>query len=646
MVSSVGFEFPSDVSGQWDGFNEAGMEHFTGSPLEHLGREVPQNTIDAMAKSPARIRISLISVPTNSLPGIAELRDAVTRCASEAQNESDKAIAFFSNASKLLAAKSLNVLSIADYNTSGIVGPCVNGKPFFAMMKATGQSKKAGTSTGSFGIGKLAPFTVSELRTVFVTSVWQSDRGLHHYTQGKSILMSFKDAKGGTRRGTGFWGIRKHCMPVETLDGIPSWLQRSSSDGTPDGSVGTTLSILGFTASKNWEKALAANIAESFFGALQEGLLEVVIAGGPLVNSKTVESILGDQDIKSSIENQKGGPEKFSNARFYLRAVSDNLEVRTEETEDLHLGKCRLKILIGEGLPKKVAVLRNGMLITDELANLKRFSAYKEFVAVLECRSAKGLKLLRAMEPPRHDDFEPDRLPLDQRHTGRVALKDITAWVRAMLDRHAKDPVSEETTLDEMADFFAVDDEAGVAKKPDENPVGNIVFRQRPIKLKSRPLAQGSGAGSPTDDDDQSDEDDGPKTGAQPGDGKGSVAGKVATSQASKQSAKTGTGEGGASIGKRTTANGINLRNVRAVLIGPRERTVGFTPSITGLLQVELQASGADSNDFIEVEGSDTGNLVDGRIQGIEAVEGERVIINIKLASDFEGTVRVVANAV
>jgi len=646
MASSVGFEFPSDVSGQWDGFNEPGIKHFTGSPLEHLGREVPQNTIDAMVVSPAKIRISLVSVPTSSLPGIVELRDAVSRCTEEAKNESDKATAFFANASKLLSAKNMSVLQIADYNTSGITGPCVNGMPFFAMMKATGQSKKAGTSTGSFGIGKLAPFTVSELRSVFVTSVWSGDDGLHHYTQGKSILMSFKDPKEMTRRGTGFWGTRKNCMPLETIDGLPDWLRRSNPDGSLIGHVGTTLSILGFSGSKNWQKALAANIAESFFGALHEGQLEVEIDGGPSVNSKTVGPILNSPDIQASIKNQKGGPDKFANARFYLDAISDKLEVKTEETEDLHLGKCRLKILVGDGLPKKVAVLRNGMLITDELANLRRFSVYKEFVAVLECRSEKGLKLLRAMEPPRHDDFEPDRLSPDQRHTGRVALKDITYWVRSMLDRHAKDPISEETSLDEMADFFSVDDEAGTAKKSDENPTGNIVFRQRPVKFKSRPLAfDGSGSGSPSDDDDQAD-DESPADGAKPGTGAGATTGKA---QKSKDGGKTGTKgaeKGSANVGKRTTASGVPLKNVRAVLTGPCERRVGFTPSITGTIQIELQASGADFNDFIEIALSDTGSVVEGRIRDVDAVAGERVIIDVKLAADFEGTVRVVANAV
>ena len=48
MVDQIGFEFPIDPSGEWDGFNDAGMEHFTGSPFAGLGREVSQNVLDAI----------------------------------------------------------------------------------------------------------------------------------------------------------------------------------------------------------------------------------------------------------------------------------------------------------------------------------------------------------------------------------------------------------------------------------------------------------------------------------------------------------------------------------------------------------------------------------------------------------------------
>jgi hypothetical protein len=171
------------------------------------------------------------------------------------------------------------VLQIADSNTTGVVGPCELGQPFFALMKATGQSVKAsGTAAGSFGIGKFAPYTASAIRTVFVTTVFENTAGKTlHYCQGKSILMSHKVGS-ETHHGVGYWGQRQKCLPlVGHLDEIPPWLRRADPSGTLDGHIGTTLSVLGFERRKGWEQLLAANIAENFFGAIHHGDLEVEI---------------------------------------------------------------------------------------------------------------------------------------------------------------------------------------------------------------------------------------------------------------------------------------------------------------------------------------------------------------------------------
>ena len=111
MPGSIGFEFPPDASGQWDGFNEPGIEHYSGNPLKHLGREVTQNIIDAPATSPVRVHVSLRNVQTESIPGVAELKQALERCSAISSNESEKAQAFFANALILLARKRLSVLS-------------------------------------------------------------------------------------------------------------------------------------------------------------------------------------------------------------------------------------------------------------------------------------------------------------------------------------------------------------------------------------------------------------------------------------------------------------------------------------------------------------------------------------------------------
>ncbi|UYN99124.1 MAG: hypothetical protein KIT02_14510 [Devosia sp.] len=639
-MTVYGFEFPLDYAGQWDGFNDPAMEHFTGNPFQHLGREVPQNTLDAILSHPAKLRIKLVQVPVSDIPDVEGLRDVVQRCViSAAKDDGDKSSKFFAEAERLLSRPEITVLQIEDYNTAGVAGPCENGYPFFALLKATGQSKKSETSTGSYGIGKFAPFTVSALRTVFVSTVWQdSSEKQHHYVQGKSVLMSHLDDAGKTRRGTGFWGVRDGCMPVEGhLPKVPAWLRRTNNER------GTTISILGFVPSKGWQGVLAANVVENFFGAIAAGELEVEIGETEAITAATLPSRFSSASVIDSISDQEGEPERFQNASSYLAALSDGGEVITCETENLHLGRCELRILVGENLPKRVAVLRNGMMITESMQGLKRFGDFKEFVGVLECKSTKGLALLRGMEPPRHDAFEPDRLPPDKRQQGRTALRELSKWVREMLQRHAQDPVSEVTNIDELADFFADEAEEGSGKKKDENPAGTVIVRARAVKAKQPRLMAVAVGGAEVEDDSETDEGQDSQ-----GDGPGLGGGDGGSEGGGKNDADGGdsSSTGGAKTNGPAQSAILGLRDVRAVVLSPTRRRIAFTSPETGIFKLQLQDSGADSNHPLTIVSSSQGTVKAGRVEYLGVLANSRCTIEVELASPFEGTVRVVADAV
>jgi hypothetical protein len=509
------------------------------------------------------------------------------------------------------------------------------------MLKATGQSQKPGTSTGSYGIGKFAPFAVSELRTVFVSTVWENEAGeLQHYVQGKAVLMSHLDAKGNTRRGTGYWGIKKQCMPVTSIsDDVPLWLRLTDPSGQLAGQSGTMLSIIGFAASKGWQQVLAANIAENFFGAIHRGELEVTIKDGPTITATTLDSVLGSESIRNSIADQPGQPERFTHVASYLQALKGGDEVEIARTENLHLGMCELRILVGEDLPRRVAVLRNGMLITEGLPGLKRFSDFKEFAAVLECTAEKGLALLRAMEPPRHDAFEPDRLPPDRRAQGRTALRELAEWVRKMLIRFAKDEVAEETNLDELADYFGYEEEGGGVKRPETNPGGRIIIRARAVKLKASARAV-AGASSTPEPDEESDDLAVPD---HVGGGSGGTRPPAVAGDSDGEKPREGAGVDSV---KRTLHNGLPLTDVRAVPLEPTRRRVAFTPTQSGNLVVELQDSGTDTNYALIVRQSSVGRIIGGRIQDVGVIAGQRLVFEVELAQPFAGTLRVVANAI
>jgi hypothetical protein len=641
-MAKIGFEFPLDESQQWDGFNDSGIEHFSGSPFRSLGREGTQNTTDAAKKGvPAIIRVRRINISTSEIPNVSELRSAMKACHAASVDEAEKAKQFFENAISILSKPKISILQFADINTLGVAGPCENGSPYFALMKASGQSKKqTGTASGSFGIGKFAPFTVSGLRTIFLTTVWQdADKQLQHYVQGKSILMSHRATK-KTYRGTGFWGERKNCLPViGKVETLPIWLRRDMS--SPQ-STGTTLHILGFSPPKDWQKILAGSIAESFFAAISRGHLQVEIEDGPVLNEASVLDIFQDASVTDAIQDQKDEPETFKNSAHFLNALQSN-ESKIEETENAGLGHCRLHILVGENLPKRVAVLRNGMLITSELERLRRFGDFKEFAAVLECLSDRGNALLRAMEPPAHDAFEPSRLiSVDQQRVGRVALREIAEWVREMLKRHAQDPVSEVTEIDELAEFFGDDEtnDSSSSRDGDENPRGSIKIRARPLPPRKPSIASDNvGNGLAEDGDGTGDGQDGSGD-DDDGDGGGDYGGAKNDSDGGDKGSA-----GGGGGGKAAPSPTLSLRNVRAIVVGPNQRRISFTPDISGEIRIELEDSGADTNRLLRITKVSQGMLAEGRVK-VSCVSGLRVAIDVDIDRNFDGTIRMKANAV
>ncbi|MCR5868490.1 hypothetical protein [Aquincola sp. J276] len=479
-----------------------------------------------------------------------------------------------------------------------------------------------------------------EQGTTFLTTVWEDTNGsLQHLTQGKSILMSHKRGQ-ATHRGTGFWGVKKNCLPlVGQANKLPAWLRREKGSAKD---TGTTLSILGFSPPKNWEKILAGSIAESFFASIHRGNLEVDIEGEPLLQSATLPDLFSNDAVRDALQDQKDEPDAFLNSGHFLHALTSS-ESKIEETENAGLGRCRLHILVGENLPKKVAVLRNGMLITSELERLRRFSEFKEFSAVLECLSDKGNALLRDMEPPAHDDFQPARLlTADQQRVARIALRELAQWVRDMLKRHAQDPIAEVTELDELAEFFGDDENDGGlgARDGDENPRGALKIRARPLpprKPKSPDEQPGVGVG-------EGEGTEGDVGGGDDGQGQGEGDGGEQEGNDGNEGDGTSDGGGGGGVAVVSRPS-MALRNVRAVVTAPSGRRVSFTPEAGGSLRLELEDSGADTNRLLRIAGASGGTIVDGRLK-LACEAGQRITLDLTLERAFEGTIRVKANAI
>jgi hypothetical protein len=234
------------------------------------------------------------------------------------------------------------------------------------------------------------------------------------------------------------------------------------------------------------------------------------------------------------------------------------------------------------------------------------------------------------MEPPRHDDFEPDRLSTQElQKRGRKALKDMASWIRDMLKRHAKDPVSDVTPLDELKDYFPDDSGDGSGREADEiNPFGSIIITARPVQVKPG--------------HNESNTPDAPSVGIDTADGEGG-GGSEGAGGGSTESGGRGNAQGGE--GASVSKPGIALGNVRALSVDSNSRKIFFTPTESRELSIAIYEAGADSDYELPITYASTGTLNNGRVN-IKATKGKRFEMRVKFDTAFNGALKVVAHEI
>ena len=188
--------------------------------------------------------------------------DIVDKCLDASQDDL-KGKEFFENAKKILTGKSINCLKILDSNTTGLQGDRKKGD-WHRLTKATGKPQTEKNAGGSFGIGKNAPFAVSDLRTVFYSTRYGANGKDAEYAQGKAILVSHAESNGGETQAVGFYGVREHCDRLADK-AIPSILKREK-----DEKDGTTVFVPALREVKGWEEKIVAAITSNFFFSINE----------------------------------------------------------------------------------------------------------------------------------------------------------------------------------------------------------------------------------------------------------------------------------------------------------------------------------------------------------------------------------------
>ncbi|MBT7790634.1 MAG: hypothetical protein HN757_17350 [Calditrichaeota bacterium] len=626
------WEFPLSSGGVYNGFNDAGIENYTGDRYESLGREIVQNSLDAtLNKGPVQVTIYTTKIQRTAFPDVENLTKHLEACLKESKQD-PKPKHFFENALAILNSKNIPILRIDDHHTTGMLyeGADPKNTQFYAITKGRGLSKKSSeVSAGSYGIGQNAPFAVSDLRTVFYsTSYNNSENELREIFQGKAVLMSHDNGDGDTQ-GTGFYGEPKICGPIHDKK-IPPFFRRSDKFENDD-LTGSSIFIPGYIKETNWEFRVAAAIINNFFVAIDDSMLSVTIQNMIEINSKTLPEILVG---KKYPELMSYGDVRVT-ASYY--AAYKNEDPRSSQLSVLK--HCKLWIMLSqneisekESIGKGVALVRSpGMFVTDRQAGLKQFSG-KDFRAVFICQSESGNKLLRNMEPPRHDSFEPDRIDPKNKRIASRALQEMRDWIRGEVSKLIAPDQGEESDIIDLEEFLPDPnpDEGlpGEKKKTEKDFDGNPKRVLTPLK---RIVARPSTAGEKSN------------YGSEEGLGAGGKGHGVKST-----TEKGGVGEAGGEM--KGSKGGRSLTNARIEKVrflnksrNKKKKIIHFTPQLTGVIAFTVQSAGDTDFEKLSIIKSSKGTAKNGVVEGIEVQEGNRVTIQIELSDSYEGAIKVTA---
>ena len=406
-IKNADWQFSEIGRSDTKGFNDPGIETFTGDFEKYLARETLQNSNDADIfedNLPVLVKYQKFSIKPSDLPELESIKNAYKSCL-ELWKDYKKAKDFFEEALKLLDKDSIDILRIDDYNTTGVIGGDDEmDKPWSIMVHSTGATSKHDSQGGSFGIGKDSPFAASSLRMVFYTTVTDSD-GNNISFAGRTKLPSFR-SNGVLRSGNGFFGFEdQHSIRVR--NSIPDLFVRKEK--------GTSLYIIGYLGSQtSWRDNLIKSILQNFWAAIYENKIRVQVDDIVLTKESLEENMIKYID-----------PDNPESDYYFYKAYTDTFNAKYFEENLKTLGKVKLWILMMENLPRQIAMMRHPKMVIRK----RGFRVTKvPFAGVFLCDNDVGDKVLRSMEPPAHNDWDPSRTP-----NGKTVDTELSNWIRKCL---------------------------------------------------------------------------------------------------------------------------------------------------------------------------------------------------------------------
>jgi len=398
-----------------EGFNDAGILTFNSNLINSFVREMIQNSNDAKSKKKSNIKIKIehIKIYKTLIPAYDQFEEILGFVKDSNPNQEK----FFDEAKRALRNEKIDFLVYSDFNTTGLSGNDDDyTSSFAACVLSEGISAKDNNNAGgSFGIGKNAIYSVSTLRTVFYSSLNESGE---YIFQGVAKLASYKKGK-NNHESRVYLGEGSERLAVRNPKEIPPLFKREQP--------GLSQFVMGVNLDVRWITDITKSVLKNYWSLLLDHGLEIEI----IENGKVVQTIDSSNTIALIKRYYKEDPDRstlqpIGNPLFFTEALKSN----KIEFDIPHIGKCDFFYKEMSNGENNIAYLRNGMVVYTKVE--QRLPG-ANITGVFRCQTTSGDEILRKMEPPKHDSFEPEMLARNHKLdklAGEKILKQIRTDIR------------------------------------------------------------------------------------------------------------------------------------------------------------------------------------------------------------------------
>lgn len=438
------WRFPLNDYGEIKGINDAGVETFTVSTLRSLVRESIQNSLDARKSDKEVVRVEFEEFETrlDEIPGIDDLWLSLSLCQVEAKNQgTDDALKFFTRALEVGKRGKVRVMRVSDHGTTGLRGAkgCETGTDWSRLVKESGSSSKAGTSGGSFGIGKYSSFACSDFRTVFFSSF--ADDGVESHI-GVSRLISYIP-QGGDKHttGIGYYSDSEKNVAVMGQLSMDGFKRREAGD------YGTDILIPGFRCEGDITNEIIKHVIVEFLVSIWKGSLSVCV-NGKTVNESNLGSYISRFNSQGDDERVKETIEHFdmltSSDDDSVRIIEFDPEQCKYKTKGYQFGWKKGDCILwlkkgGSNLNRQVTYTRAaGMRIWNQ----KNISGSIRFTGILMIEGEGMNRDFKEIEGPSHEGWAIGHAD-DEKRAERM-LRQIKSWVISIVNDCFKVAIEEE----------------------------------------------------------------------------------------------------------------------------------------------------------------------------------------------------------